>query len=159
MRLAAAEDEAETFGRGVVEAGDPDPGLLLGLGEFLLGGDVLSPVLFLEDEELHGLALRGDGEVGRRPVAAMGRGAKPVCPAALECPAFSVAMISAWISLRARPWTDLVRPSGWGSFCMARTTLCGRASREGTGTGSRGARRQAGMLTSLISYPPRHQPP
>ncbi|MFF9688529.1 hypothetical protein [Streptomyces sp. NPDC014623] len=27
VRLAAAEDEAEPFGRGVVEAGDPDPGL------------------------------------------------------------------------------------------------------------------------------------
>ncbi|MFE1232829.1 hypothetical protein [Streptomyces sp. NPDC058745] len=52
VRLAAAEDEAEAFGRGVVVAGDLDPGVLLGLGEFLLGGDVLGPVLFLEDEEL-----------------------------------------------------------------------------------------------------------
>lgn len=86
-------------------------------------------------------------------------GAEPICPAELECPSFSAVMISAWISLRARPWTDLVRPSGWGSFCMARTTVCGRASREGTGTGSRTARRQAGMSTSWISYPPRHQPP
>ncbi|MFD7107072.1 hypothetical protein [Streptomyces celluloflavus] len=74
MRLAAAEDEPEAFGWGVVEAGDPDPGVLLGLGEFLFGGNVLGPVLFLEDEELHGLALCGDGEVGRRPAAAMRRG-------------------------------------------------------------------------------------
>lgn len=51
VRLAAADDEAEAFGWDVVEAGDPDPGVLLGVGEFLLGGDVLGPVLFLEDEE------------------------------------------------------------------------------------------------------------
>jgi hypothetical protein len=61
--LAAAEDEAEAFGWGVVEAGNSDPGMLLGLGEFLLGGDVLGPVLFLQDEKPHGLALCGDGEV------------------------------------------------------------------------------------------------
>ncbi len=61
VRPAAAEDEAEAFGRGVVQAGDPDPGA--------------------------------------------------------------------------------------------------RVSREGTGTGSRAARRQEGMSTSLISYPPRHRPP
>jgi hypothetical protein len=73
VRLAAAEDEAEAFGRGAVVAGDPDPGVLLGLGEFLLGGDVLGPVLFPEDEEPHGPALRGDGEVGRRPAAATRR--------------------------------------------------------------------------------------
>ncbi|MFC9341942.1 hypothetical protein ACFT0G_15250 [Streptomyces sp. NPDC057020] len=74
VRLAAAEDEAETFGGGVVEAGDPDPGVLLCLGEFLLGGDVLGPVLFLEDKESHGLALCGNGEVWICPAAAMGRG-------------------------------------------------------------------------------------
>jgi hypothetical protein len=74
VRLAAAEDKAEAFGRGVVEAGDPDPGVLLGVGEFLLGGDVLGPVLLLEDEQTHGLALCGDGEVGRRSAAAMRRG-------------------------------------------------------------------------------------
>ncbi|GGR85648.1 hypothetical protein GCM10010284_18510 [Streptomyces rubiginosohelvolus] len=74
MRVAAAEDEAEAFGRGVVEAGDPDPGVLLGLGEFLLGSDVLRPVLLLEDKEPHCLALCRDGEVGICPAAAMGRG-------------------------------------------------------------------------------------
>ncbi|MFE9493384.1 hypothetical protein [Streptomyces collinus] len=76
--LAAAEDEAEAFGRGVVEAGDSDPGVLLGVGEFLLGGDVLGPVLFLEDEKPNWLALCGDGEVRMCPAAAMRRGAKPV---------------------------------------------------------------------------------
>jgi hypothetical protein len=44
--LAAADDEAEAFGRGVVEAGNSDPGVLLGVGEFLLGGDVLGPARF-----------------------------------------------------------------------------------------------------------------
>jgi hypothetical protein len=81
VRLAAAEDKAEAFGWGVVEAGDPDPGVLLGVGEFLLGGDVLGPVLLLEDEEAHGLSLRGDGEVGRCPAPAMRRG----CEASLSC--------------------------------------------------------------------------
>ncbi|MFJ2171195.1 hypothetical protein [Streptomyces griseofuscus] len=42
--LAAAEDDAEAFGWGVVEAEDSDPGVLLGVGEFLLGGDVFGPV-------------------------------------------------------------------------------------------------------------------
>lgn len=37
--------------------------MLLGLGEFLLGGEVLGPVRLLEDEEPHGFALCGDGEV------------------------------------------------------------------------------------------------
>src|SRR5690606_30024614 len=71
VRLAAAEDEAESFGRGVVAAGDPDPGVLRGGGEFLLGGDVLGPVLLLQDEKPHGLALCGDAETGRRAAAAM----------------------------------------------------------------------------------------
>lgn len=81
MRLAAAEDEAETLGRGVVEAGDPDPGVLLGRSEFLLSGDVLGPVLLLEDKEPHSLALCGDGEVGRCPTTAMRRW----CEAGLSC--------------------------------------------------------------------------
>ncbi|MEU3207363.1 hypothetical protein ABZ702_26550 [Streptomyces cyaneofuscatus] len=63
VRLAAAEDEAEAFGRGVVEAGDPDPGVLLGLCKFLRGGDVLGTVLFLEGEEPHCLPVCGDAEV------------------------------------------------------------------------------------------------
>ncbi|MFF1508282.1 hypothetical protein [Streptomyces sp. NPDC058326] len=69
VRLAAAEDEAEAFGRGVVEAGDPDPGVFLGLGEFPLGGEMLSPVLLLEDEELHGLS-------GETPFVGDGAGAR-----------------------------------------------------------------------------------
>ncbi|MFE3633594.1 hypothetical protein [Streptomyces sp. NPDC059168] len=80
VSLAAADDEAEAFGRGVVEAGDSDPGVLLGLGEFPLGGDVLGPVLLLEDENPYGLALCGDGEVRMCPAAAMRRGCEAGLP-------------------------------------------------------------------------------
>lgn len=78
--LAAAEDDAEAFGWGVVEAGDSDPGVLLGVGEFLVGGDVLGPVLLLEDDKPHGLALCGDGEVGMCPAAAMRWGCEAGLP-------------------------------------------------------------------------------
>jgi hypothetical protein len=62
--IAAAEDEAQAVGGVVVEAGDADPGVLVGLGDFLLGGGVFTSVLFLQDEETDCLPLGGNGEVG-----------------------------------------------------------------------------------------------
>ncbi|MCC9154186.1 hypothetical protein LZP81_05845 [Streptomyces parvulus] len=48
--------------------------MLLGVGEFLVCGDVFAAVLFLEDEESDTFAVGGDGEVRWCLAAPMGRG-------------------------------------------------------------------------------------
>ncbi|RDV48319.1 hypothetical protein DDV98_29600 [Streptomyces sp. IB2014 011-12] len=48
--------------------------MLLGVGEFLVGGDVFAAVLFLKDEESDAFALGGDGEVRWCAAATVGWG-------------------------------------------------------------------------------------
>ncbi len=63
MDEAAAYGDPQAVAEGVVEAGDPDPGVARGIGELLRGGDMVGAFLQLRDAHAAGVSLRGDDEV------------------------------------------------------------------------------------------------
>lgn len=117
------------------------------VGEFLLGSDVLGPVLLLEDDKPHCLALCGDGEVGTCPAAAMARHQAGMSTSLISYPSRHQLPYSSFVSATLPDLRAAAMRDGHSMGMIVRDAIPVRSGHRGRPANSQDHSTCAGLLS------------